>query len=203
MSGSTWQFCASVDSSRASTLHSYLSFDAVVGLLESALVEGFCWEQFSGQAIRGCHRASFLIRVSEVAYDAFFNSPAGYRGQYARSVAAGEAANRRLLVQFEARLLAYSETRSQIAQSVIRDSLRGTQAKVWIRETEVEAQLGSTLSAITYAPWEQASESGVGLLAPVGSLLEVKGGWVAPSGEERFNPGKSGRSADIPQTGFS
>ncbi len=135
---------------------------------------------------------------------AFFNSPAGYRGQFAASVAAGEEANRKLLMQVEARLLAYAENRSSVTQTDIRNSLRAAQAKVWIFESEVEAQLCATAPAITYALWKaQASESHVGLLAPVGTRLEVKGGWLTPDGVERLNPGKSGRSEDIHRTGFS
>jgi hypothetical protein len=198
-----WQFCAPVDAARARTLLSYPNFDAVALLLEQATVECFLWEPFTGPALRGCHRASFLLRVSEEAYDAFFNSPAGYRGQFAASAAAGEAVNRNLLVQFEARLLAYAENRPQVTQSVICISLRAAQAKLWIFEAEVEAQLGTITPAINYAPWEQASESGVGLLAPVGTLLEIKGSWLAPNGEERLNPAKLGRSEDIHRTGFS
>jgi hypothetical protein len=198
-----WQFRAPVDSARARTLLSYPNFNAVASLFEQATVECFLWEPFSGPTLRGCHRASFLLRVPEAAYDAFFNAPAGYRGEFAASAAAGDTANRKLLMQFEARLLAYTENRSQVTQSVIRDSLRASQAKLWIFEAEVAAQLGNTAPAITYAPWDQASESGVGLLAPIGTLLEVKGGWLAQNGEERLNPGKSGRSEDIHRTGFS
>jgi len=198
-----WQFHASVNGARARTLLSYPNFDAVASVLEQATVDGFLWEPFAGPALHGCHRASFLLRVSEATYDAFFNSPAGYRGQFAASAATGEAANRKLLVRLEAQLLAYAENHSPVAQSLIRNSLRAAQAKLWIYEAEVAAQLGSTAPAIAYAQWEQASESGVGLLAPVGTLLEVKGAWLAPNGEGRLNPGKSGRSEDIHQTGFS
>lgn len=198
-----WQFRSSVPSERARTLLSYPNFDAIASLLGQATVEGFSWEAFSGQALRGCCRVCFLLRVSEVAYDAFFNSPAGYRGQFAASTTAGEKANRELLARFEAPLLGYAENHSQVAQSIIRSSLRAAQAKLWIFEAEVEAQLGITEPAIAYAPWEQASGSGVGLLAPVGTQLEVKGGWLAPNGEERLNSCKSGRSAEIHRTGFS
>ena len=198
-----WQFRSPVVSPRARALLSYPNFDTVASLLEEATVEAFSWEPFSGPALLGCHRASFLLRAPQAAYDAFFNSPAGYRGQFAVSPAAGEAANSKLLAQFEPRLLIYAENRSQFAQSLLRNSLRAAQAKLWIFEAEVEAQLGTTTPAIDYARWEHASESGVGLLAPVGAQLEVKGGWLAPNGEERLNPSKSGRSEEIHRTGFS
>lgn len=198
-----WQFCTSVDSIRARTLLSYPNFDTVASLLLDAAIEDFCWEPFSGQALRNCHRASFLLRVPEVVYDAFFNSPVGYRGQFVASEATGEAANRDLIAQFEARLLAYAEGRALVSQEFVCKSLRAAQAKVWIFEPEVEAQLGANTPAISYIPWEQASESGVGLLAPVGTQLEIKGGWLTPDGLECLNPSKAGRSEDIRRTGFS
>lgn len=197
-----WQFCPSVDSTRAATLLSYPNFDSIASLLANAAVESFIWEAFSGSILRGCHRASFLFRVTPAAYDAFFNSPVGYRGQFAVSAAAGDAANRKLLTLFEARLLAFAEG-SSVSETVIRNSLSGKQAKLWIFEPEVQTQLGATVPEIAYAVWEQASESGVGLLAPVGKLLEVKGGWLAPDGVECINPSKSARSEEIHRTGFS
>jgi hypothetical protein len=199
-----WQFSAHVASERAKFLLSYPSFDAVALLLEQqATVEGFVWERFSGQALQGCHRASFCLRVPEATYDAFFNSPAGYRGQYAVSPTAGEAANRKLLVQLEPHLLTYATSHSQVAQAVVRRSLRAAQAKLWILEPDVEAQLGSTAPAIVHEQWNQASASGVGLLAPVAARLEVKGGWLAPNGDERINPAKADRSEEIHRTGFT
>jgi hypothetical protein len=198
----TWQFCPSVDNTRAATLMSYPNFDSIASLLADAVVEDFAWEAFSGSILGGCHRASFLLRVTSTAYDAFFNSPAGYRGQFAASAAAGDVGNSRLLALFEVRLLAFAEG-SSVIQSVIRKSLRGKQAKLWIFEPEVQAQLGATVPEIAYPVWEQASESGVGLLAPVGSLLEVKGGWIAQDGVECVNPSKSARSEEIHRTGFS
>jgi hypothetical protein len=198
-----WQFCASVDNIRARMLHSYPDFDTVASLVLDAAIEAFCSEPFSGLALRGCHRASFLLRVPEVVYDAFFNSPVGYRGQFAASEGAGELANRQLIAQFEARLLAYAEGRASVTQQIVSKSLRAEQAKLWIFEPEVEAQLGATTPAINYSPWGQASNSGVGLLAPVGTRLEIKGGWLGPDGVEYLNPRKAGRSDDIHRTGFS
>ncbi|WP_430433201.1 hypothetical protein [Methyloversatilis sp.] len=198
-----WRFRSSVDNARARRLLAHPNFDAIASLLEQAIVERFSWEAFSGQSLRGCHRASFLLRVPEAAYDAFFNSPSGYRGQFAASAIAGEEANRQLLSQLGASMLAYAESHSQVAKSLILRSLNAAQAKIWIFEAEVEAQLGITEFAIAYEPWERASENGVGLLAPVGTHLEVKGGWLAPSGDERHNSSKSGRSEEIHRTGFS
>lgn len=198
-----WQFSAEVDAGRAARLLSYPDFDTVASLLIDAAVECFSWERFDGEKLRGCSRASFLLRVSSEAYDAFFNSPAGYRGQFAASKAAGEEANSMLLRLFEARLIAYAEGRSSVPRLSLSDSLRAAQAKVWIYERDVQSQLGASAPEIIFAPWQQQSEDGVGLLAPLGTRLEVKGGWLSADGVARPNPLKLGRSEEIHRTGFS
>lgn len=198
-----WQFGAAVDTGRAARLFSYPDFDSVALLLNGAAVEGFSWERFDGETLRGCSRASFLLRVSSEAYDAFFNSPAGYRGQFAASVAAGEEANRVLLTLFEARLIAYAEDRSSVPRLLLSDSLRAAQAKFWIYERDFQPQLGASAPEIIFAPWQQHSEDGVGLLAPLGTRLEVKSGWLSSDGVERLDPLKLGRSEEIHRTGFS
>ncbi len=65
-------------------------------------------------------------------------------------------------------------------------SLLASEAKLWICESEVESQLGEEQPAILYTLWAESSETGVGLLAPVGTSLEVKGGWLDRQGQERL-----------------
>jgi hypothetical protein len=161
-----WQFGESVPAERARRLLSYASFDEVIGLLEAAKIVAFAWEPFQNDRLRGCHRASFLLQVSTDMYDAFFNSPVGYRAQYAVSVGTGEAANRTLLSRLEPKLLQFANTKNLVPEIRVRSSLRAVDAKVWIYEPEVEAQLGRKDTEISYTPWQQASTDGVGLLAP-------------------------------------
>lgn len=147
--------------------------------------------------------AAFLLEVSTDTYDAFFNSPAGYRGQYALSVAHGEAANRAFFALQGEHLLAFALKNSEISVDRLRASLGATDAKVWIYEPEVERQLGRDVREIIFSPWQQASEGGVGLLAPVGTKLEIKGGWIDPHGAERRDPIKAERSDEIHRLGYS
>ena len=87
-----WQYADSVDTARVQRLLSFSAFSEVVELVAKAQVVDFTWEPFKGTALTGRSRASFLLRVSPETYDAFFNSPAGYRGQYALSPSEGETA---------------------------------------------------------------------------------------------------------------
>lgn len=83
----------------------------------------------------------------------------------------GEYANRTLLATLEGRLIAFGLAHSSIPEHQLFASLRGEEAKLWIHESEVEAQLSEDCPAILYPPWQHATDGGVGLLAPVGGSL--------------------------------
>lgn len=182
---------------------SHSSFEAVQARLAAARVAAFIWEPYRGPELRGCHRASFLLDVSASTYDAFFNSPVGLRAQYALAPAHGEAANRRLLTVLAGKLLRRGLQEGAPGKERILWSLGASQAKIWIYEDEVQMQMGASEPAINYAPWAAASESGAGLLAPIGRQLQVMGGWLDQTGVVSLNPKKESRSFEIHRTGFS
>jgi hypothetical protein len=199
---SIWKFSETMAADRRRRLLSYGSFEEIELIVGAAEIAAVVWEPFRGELLNGCHRASYLLRVSEEAYDAFFNSPVGYRAQFALDTRTGEHANRRLLAALEERLVEFGLARSFPEPQLV-GSLRGEQAKVWINESEVEAQLGDDRPAILYPPWQRESDSGVGLLAPVGKELAVYGGWLDAQGGIRQNPLKAHRSEEIHRSGFS
>ena len=199
-----WEFASIFAKERRERLLSHSGFDAVIALVATgAQVVAFDWELFGAQRLLGCNRASFLLRVSEVAYDAFFNSPAGYRGQFARSTDTGEKANRALLSALEQLLLANPGPEQASLGPLVVRSLRAGDAKCWIFEQEVEQHMGGIVPEIVYAPWQRASEDGAGLRAPLGAHLEGKGGWLDPQGVERRDAFKSSRSGEIHDVGYS
>jgi hypothetical protein len=166
-----WGFADGIPRERVERLHAYGDFSAVVALIaKDAEVTAFTWEPFDAERLSGCYRAAFLLRVSEQAYDAFFNAPAGYRGQYARSREAGEAANRSLLANLEPLLLQNPSPQQNALGPLVLRSLRATDAKCWIFEREVEQHMGVNVPEILYSPWQTASEDGAGLRAPLGTL---------------------------------
>lgn len=143
------------------------------------------------------------IKVPPAIYDAFFNSPNGYRGQYACAPTTGETANRRLLASLEPKSLSAALSQNQIKRERVMTSLRGSDAKIWIDEAEVEDQLCDEPPGIFYVAWEFNWPDGMGLRTPVGSMLDVKGGWLDPNGVERRDPIKASRSLHIFERGYS
>lgn len=201
-SANIWEFGESVSAERIRQLQSYTSFNQIALLIETATITNFVWEPFEDARLKGCHRAAFLVEVAAHVYDAFFNSPVGYRAEFAASIIRGETANRCLLMRLEDKLLTVASF-DAVARECVEKSLHAIDAKIWIYESEVEAQLGHDGPEILYPPWQRASTTEVGLLAPVGTKLEIKGGWVDTSFGERRDPYKSGRSSEIHSTGYS
>jgi hypothetical protein len=136
-------------------------------------------------------------------YDAFFNAPVGYRGQFAKSETEGGAANRKIIETLVPRLLEVAARHATATRQSVITSLQGKQARIWIDETEVDTELTDPNPSIEYPEWEFNDRDGQGLRAPRGTKLEVKGGWVGPTGGEVINPGKNNRSGNIYRTGYS
>jgi hypothetical protein len=197
-----WQFGSVFPRERAAALHEWAAFDAIVcAIVLSAASGRFSWEPARDARLRPCHRASFVFDVPPNVYDAFFNSPHGYRAQYARGERIGEAANRMLLDQMEGTVTSHVFGSLGAVHPHVLNSLHGDAAKIWIDELEVDEQLGDA-PGLAYEPWVFDNPDGQGLRAPVGTLLEIKGGWIEPGGTERLDPTKANRSYRLFKTGF-
>lgn len=199
----TWHFTAAVCPDRVVKIQAWVSYEQIVEQLAACAVLPLYWEPAYSLNLSGCHRASFELDVGHDLYDAFFNSPTGYRGQYAVSETRGEAANRKLIDALRPSLLRCAQRDPNAHQQWVAASLQGSQAKVWIVESEVDEQLTVDTPSIDYPPWEFNAPNGQGLRAPYGTRLEVKGGWLDPSGKAKLDPSKQHRSSHIHKTGDS
>lgn len=203
MTTALWQFTSEVDPKRSKDLHAWSSFEQIADEILVSQIGRIYWEDATAPHLKGCSRASFELAVEPDVYDAFFNSPQGYRGQFARSEAAGELANRTLIDRLFPRLLVAADNHPANSDGRVTKSLRGAQAKIWIVESEVDAQLLDPQPAIVFPIWEFNAPNGQGLRAPRGTKLEVKGAWIDSAGNEALNPGKRRRSNFIYETGDS
>ena len=201
MTRANWTFTNEIEESRGARLLQISSFDEVIELFQDCTVMPMWWEPATNTNLNGCNRVSFKLSVPEETYDAFFNAPAGYRGQYAISQSAGEEANRKLLNSLRCKLLNAIESADE--NRLVISSLEGSQAKIWIDEQELECQAENPNPSIEYEFWKKHDPIGPGLMAPVGTTLEVKGAWVNTEGELVDNPDKSKRSYNIFSTGDS
>ena len=203
MSSRFWAFADSVSSDRLATLEAYCDFSEIVSLIVTeAEIKKCGWEPGIADRLIGLHRASFRLGVSRTTYDAFFNSPSGYRAQFARDPSIGLQCNRSIIDALQPTLRA-SWNVSTVPDSTIMQSLSGEDAKIWIDETEIEDQWQLEEPDILYTPWQESDDLGVGNLAPIGNHLEVKGGWVDKCGNVVRDPFKANRAREIHDHGYS
>jgi hypothetical protein len=203
MSVPLWTFHSNIDATRQESLLAWSSFENVVGaLLLGTEVAAFKWRDASAVFLAGCHRAEFLLHVSPYTYDGFFNSPVGYRAQYAISAANGAARNRELIDSLQTLLLAAAEGSRSASSADIAASIAAPEAKVWIDEDEAMSHYIEEAPEIAFPRWILPEHS-CGLRAPVGSRLVVLGGWVDQTGAIRPNPYKARRAEEIHEQGYS
>lgn len=172
-----WSFAQSFPGERAIELLKWRSFASLAEEILKGEVHCAAWESFEGDRLRGCWRVAFKVRVSNVGIcDAFYNAPAGYRAQFARSPEHGVASNRWLLARLEPRLLQSCRERG-IDTNPVKYSLQGDQAKVWIVEPKDDSHIKGA-PAICCHQW-----SGPGLCADRNAI-----GRFAPRSPEHRRP---------------
>lgn len=86
---------------------------------------------------------------------------------------------------------------------------------MWIRDSDLDNLEGIH---IDYPPWvakargalagtwadqTERAKATSGVLAPVGTLLELKGAWITPAGDECRDPSKAQRATDIRDYGYT
>jgi hypothetical protein len=212
MSEPLWGFSDSVSEERRTKLSQLSSFDDVVEYVASCKIKYYTEELAEAVELKGCSRASFLLQVKASTYDAFFNSAVGYRAQYCSSV--GDAANRRLIEKLRDNLLEFASKRvaNGFDIGLVKASLEGDQAKIWVLE-DVGTQARASLNIeILYKPWvdvamtletETDRLSWRGVLAPTGRHLEVKGGWFDKNGRQFIDDSKRDRPEKIHRYGYA
>lgn len=192
------------------------SFDEVVALLASGTVRTPRGEWRTKSPL-DLVRFEAVLDVGCKGYDAFFNSPVGYRAQYCLGVEFGLKQNRQLIdLLTDACLASLSlmpdpDLPPRLAQA----SLAGQDSKIWIRDEDLPA---TDEIHIDYFPWvakaraafsgsmtDQAARANAtaGVLAPLHTRLELKGAWVSDSGVEWRDPTKANRAYEIRDYGYT
>jgi hypothetical protein len=132
MSKPLWSFSDSVSEERKAQLL-LSSFDQVVeSVISTYKIRAYQTEPFKNERLKGCDRASLLLSVEPIAYDAFFNSPSGYRAQFCHGPGSGEAANRQIINRLRTSLIEFARDKvdSKFDLNCVATSLDGKQAKI-------------------------------------------------------------------------
>ena len=199
-----WTFTDLVPKDRRDKMLALTSFDEVIAQVAAGSADWFEIETRKNAEYR---RVFFRIRVAETAYDAFLNSPVGYRAQYCRGIENGLRQNRRLIEAVTPLCVQSISEKNQ--EGMVLASLSGTDAKVWINDKDWP---DIDEIHINHAPWvakaknankgtmaEQVARTNaaIGVLAPVNTHLEIKGAWLTPDNHEWRDPGKAKRAEEI------
>ena len=97
MRHSLWSFSTAVSETRHRELLSVSGFPEVLMRVSTGIVDSFSVEPRENPPCIGTNRAVFRLQVRPEDYDAFFNSPVGYRAQYCITVEQGQRCNRQLI----------------------------------------------------------------------------------------------------------
>jgi hypothetical protein len=204
-----WKYMLNFDSARRARLEQFDTFDKVLGIVTAtAQITGawVCEGEDLGQS--NCWRPVVALNVTAEAFDAFFNSPGGYRAQYLIDPDDGQAGNNRLLRLLEPKLtnaVAQECGESRLTRELLKKTFLANSAKIWPNEDE----LNPTEATIDLAVerWQQGCDwvmpKDAGLWAPEGSSLNVFGAFIDPYGNEIVSRKKILRRFDIHECGFS
>jgi len=208
-SGPFWNFTDVVPKDRREKMLALTSFDEVIDQVTAGSIDWFKFEPCRKNS--EYHRIFFRLRVGKTAYDAFFNSPVGYRAQYCMDIENGLKQNRRLIEAVTPLCLQSIKERGEngYPREKVLASLSGTDAKVWINDKDWPA---IDEIHINYAPWvakaknasmgtmaEQVARTNaaIGVLAPEYTHIEIKGAWLTPDNREWRDPDKAQRAEEV------
>jgi hypothetical protein len=204
-----WKFAPEFDPRRREELYNVPSFAEVISMLEGSVHDVHVKAEPGREPeLVECLQPVFTLSVSGSAFDAFFNSPNGYRGCYLQHVNLGVAANLDLVAALHDRLVD-NATRAcipELGSIDVSDSLRATSCKAWIHEDDFPFQ--DVTKDLAVDAWLSAAASGAkkanwGLCAPKGSRIQIKGALLDPHGHEVVPRTKVLRRYEIQRFGFS
>lgn len=202
-----WKFAEHFPDERRARLESIRSFDEVVVFVARdmrSVVVSSCRGRDPG--LTECVRPVFTVEVPN-SFDAFFNSPAGYRAQFLADADLGQAANSRLIHELLGELMnSIAGTAAEELSGIdIKSSLLAASAKVWVHEDDFPFQRLTCDLAVE--PWLKASSQYLkakwGLCAPQHAKMQIKGAFIDPWGNEVVPKGKIKRRFEIHDYGFS
>ena len=216
----TWGFDGISATRVASLLNPFEFSDLIARLGMEARRLSFRRTPGTHEAI-GCWRPEFAVEISSDAFDRFFNSPYGYRGQFLRSVAEGQAANALALKVLSDPIL-QGLNEPSLTFDQIATSLTSNFAKIWIDERAYAPSDPVLIVEVKVPTWEAAARAVrarldahdstlaskeidriFGVRAPLGTVLKIIGAWVRQDGSLFLVPSKRRRGEDIRDFGVS
>jgi len=209
-----WKYSETIEKERQNWLFSIESFDVVAKRIEREM-SILCYH------LQGCHddsrfaRPVFCVRVSEELFDAFFNSPRGYRGSYFVSPFHGLECNGHMIKRLLPRLSEWSAENSPGHDvRFTQDALLAVSAKAWLAEASMElcslcegewSHSADDVAEIVNGRWDVSTQpnSKSGRKAPQCSKIRLFGAFLNGHGDEFVTARKRDRHQHIHCEGWS
>ena len=206
-----WSFEPSFCPNRREKLEAVRSFDEIIQTLcNFADVTAADLEPGKADGLKDSHRPFVNLTVDPDVFDAFFNSPHGYRAQFLPDPDEGQAANNRLLRKLSLKLFGaviHGCQKRELTADQIRDAFLANSAKIWPYEGDLQdfRDMTRNLAIPQWQapyPWVDAP-TGAGLWAPTGTRLRAFGAFIDTAGNEVVSRKKIRRRIHIHECGFS
>jgi hypothetical protein len=209
-----WKYSDAIAKQRQDRLFSFESFTVIADRIEQEM-SILCYH------VQGCDddskyaRAVFCGRVCDELFDAFFNSPKGYRGSYFESPFHGLECNRYLMKKLFPRLSDWAAQNSpgynaQFSQ----DSLLAVSGKAWLAEIPMElcefckgewSHPTNDQAEIINGRWDKShhADAKYGRKAPQHSKIRLFGAFLSVRVDEFVPARKRDRHLQIYHVGWS
>ena len=190
------------------------SFTAVVEQIKND-VSVLCFH------LQYCHddnaysRPIFCVQVTSQLFDAFFNSPVGYRGAFYSSPFSGLEANYLLMEQLLPQMVRWADANIPGHDSSFSiASLAAHSAKAWLAERSLElcdqcegewTHPQDSAAEILNGRWERTDSANArkGRKAPLHSKIRLFGAFLSGYGDEFVPARKCRREFDISESGWA
>ena len=228
----TWKYTQIISPERIAYLSEKIEFKKIIEAINrEMIVVDYSIEE--SNCFNNCIRHSFIFSVTPKTYDIFFNSEYGYRGKYFLGTKEGKDANRELIAAIKEKLVNYANqnpsNKWMSTKQNVGSSLNKESAKIWIHQAsstlnDKQFKIIEDV-AIENTYWYKFAlkvkedskrkknerhknytrrfKAILGLRAPVGVKLEIKGAFIDLEGNEVIGKGKYSRAKQIRYYGFS
>lgn len=202
-----WIFAPRFDRARREQLESISSFEDITETIYRQIYNILVKvDPGRDPGLVHCLRPIIVFDVEPDTFDAFFNSPVGYRAQFLADPCMGQAANCRLIHRLLPKFVNALTKASGLSKHQFELSLIALSSKIWVYEDEFP--FSNVTEDLAVDVWVAEAKAGHqkakwGLCAPTGSKLEVKGAFLDPAENEVVQNRKIGRRFEIAKYGFS
>ena len=228
----TWMYSQFISPDRIAYLSEQVEFqDIIKAINREMVIINYSIEE--SNCFNNCIRHGFIFSITPKTYDIFFNSEYGYRGKYFLGTKEGTDANREIINALKEKLVNYANqnpsNKNILTNQKVENSLNKESAKIWIHQAsstlnEKQFKIIEDVG-IENANWYKFAlkvqednkkknnerhknytrrfKAILGIRAPVGVKLEIKGAFLDIEGNEVIGKGKYSRAKQIRCYGFS